>query len=94
MDFGGALVRAFSQKLCQNIGRMALSNYLLQTLICTTIFYHLGYFYQFTRLELLLFIPPIWGINVLFSYCWLRFFKQGPVGVVLATINRQTVLSF
>ncbi|MTC37386.1 DUF418 domain-containing protein [Providencia alcalifaciens] len=77
--FWGRFSQSIFAKALQNIGRMALSNYLLQTLICTTIFYHLGYFYQFTRLELLLFIPPIWGINVLFSYCWLRFFKQGPV---------------
>lgn len=65
--------------LLQNIGKMALSNYLLQTLICTTIFYHFGYFNQFTRVELLAFILPIWSINFAFSYYWLRQFKQGPM---------------
>ncbi|HEQ1858767.1 TPA: DUF418 domain-containing protein [Providencia alcalifaciens] len=77
--FWGIFSRSVLAKALQNVGRMALSNYLLQTLICTTIFYHLGYFYQFSRVELLAFIPPIWAANLLFSYCWLRFFKQGPV---------------
>lgn len=66
-------------KILQSIGRMALTNYLLQTLICTTIFYHLGYFNSFSRSELLGFIVPIWLVNMLFSYCWLRFFNQGPI---------------
>lgn len=61
------------------VGRMALSNYLLQTLICTTLFYRFGLFMQFDRLELLAIVPVIWLINILFSLLWLRFFAQGPV---------------
>lgn len=63
----------------KDVGRMALSNYILQTLICTPVFYHLGYFNQFTRAELLIFIPIIWLANLLFSYYWLRLFQQGPL---------------
>lgn len=62
-----------------NIGRMALSNYLLQTLICTTIFYQLDYFGDFNRLELLIFIIPIWLTNIAFSSLWLSYFSQGPI---------------
>lgn len=61
------------------VGRMALTNYLLQTLICTTLFYHLGLFMRFDRLQLLAFVPPIWAINLLVSSLWLRRFRQGPV---------------
>lgn len=61
------------------VGRMALTNYLLQTLICTTLFYHLGLFMSFDRLQLLAFVPPIWAVNLLVSSLWLRRFRQGPV---------------
>ncbi|EIW8502787.1 DUF418 domain-containing protein YeiB [Klebsiella pneumoniae] len=61
------------------VGRMALTNYLLQTLICTTLFYHLGLFMRFDRLQLLAFVPPIWAVNLLISSLWLRRYRQGPV---------------
>ncbi len=59
------------------VGRMALTNYLLQTLICTTLFYHLGLFMQFDRLELLAFVIPVWLANIFFSVIWLRYFRRG-----------------
>lgn len=61
------------------VGRMALSNYLLQTLICTTLFYQFGLFMKFNRLQLLAFVPPVWAVNILFSVYWLRHFRQGPL---------------
>lgn len=61
------------------VGRMALSNYLLQTLICTTLFNRFGLFMKFDRLQLLVFVPAVWAINLLFSVWWLRHFRQGPV---------------
>ncbi|MDU6412743.1 MAG: DUF418 domain-containing protein, partial [Yersiniaceae bacterium] len=61
------------------IGRMALSNYLLQTLICTTLFYVIGLYDQFSRLQLLAFVPAVWLVNLLFSLLWLRYFAQGPM---------------
>lgn len=61
------------------VGRMALSNYLLQTLICTTLFYHFKLFMKFDRLQLLAFVPCIWVVNLWFSVWWLRRFRQGPV---------------
>ncbi|WHP32899.1 DUF418 domain-containing protein YeiB [Trabulsiella odontotermitis] len=82
-----ALVYGFWPQICHSrlvaaivcVGRMALSNYLLQTLICTTLFYHLDLFMKFDRLQLLGFILPIWIINLAFSVLWLRRFRQGPV---------------
>ncbi|QUI98289.1 DUF418 domain-containing protein [Salmonella enterica subsp. enterica] len=44
---------------------MALTNYLLQTIICTTLFFiSLKAFMKFNRLELLFFVVPVaWAIN-------------------------------
>ncbi|AUX73132.1 DUF418 domain-containing protein YeiB [Erwinia pyrifoliae] len=60
------------------VGRMALSNYLLQTLICTTLFNHFALFNHLNRLQLLALVPAIWLVNLLFSVFWLRLFRQGP----------------
>ncbi|GDX04676.1 DUF418 domain-containing protein YeiB [Buttiauxella sp. A111] len=62
-----------------HVGRMALSNYLLQTLICTTFFFHMNGYMKFDRLSLLAFVPFVWAMNILFSLLWLRYFRQGPV---------------
>lgn len=61
------------------VGRMALTNYLLQTLICTTLFYRFGLFLHYDRLTLLAFVPPVWAVNILFSVIWLRYFRRGPL---------------
>ncbi|EPE7077295.1 DUF418 domain-containing protein YeiB [Cronobacter sakazakii] len=61
------------------VGRMALTNYLLQSLICTTLFNRFGLFMQFDRLSLLAFVPAVWAVNLVFSVLWLRYFRQGPL---------------
>lgn len=61
------------------VGRMALSNYLLQTIICTTLFFRFSLYMKFDRLQLLAFVPAVWAVNLLFSVLWLRYFRQGPI---------------
>ena len=72
----------------QCVGRMALSNYLLQTLICTTLFYRFNLFLKFDRLHLLALVPAIWLVNILFSVLWLRFFPQGPLEWIWRKLTR------
>lgn len=61
------------------VGRMALTNYLLQTLICTTFFNFFGFFLHFDRLQLLAMVPLVWACNLLVTLLWLRYFRQGPL---------------
>lgn len=60
------------------VGRMALTNYLLQTLICTFFFNILGFYQHFDRLQLLALVPLVWVINLAVTLTWLRYFPQGP----------------
>lgn len=63
------------------VGRMALSNYLLQSLICTTIFYGYGLarFGKVTPSLGLLLTLTIFLIQIPLSVWWLRRFQFGPV---------------
>ena len=61
-------------------GRMALSNYLLQTIICTTLFYNYGFgLYGKVGPALgIVFTLVIWGAQIPLSAWWLRRFRFGP----------------
>jgi len=63
------------------VGRLALSNYLLQSLICTTIFYGhgLGLFGEIDRAAQVAIVVLIWGFELVISTLWLRRFSMGPV---------------
>ncbi|WMS86381.1 DUF418 domain-containing protein [Pleionea litopenaei] len=65
----------------QSVGRMAFTNYILQSLLATTLFYGFGfgYFGQVERPELIMITLGIWLVIVIFSVIWLRTFTQGPL---------------
>jgi len=62
-------------------GRMALTNYLMQSLVCTWIFYGygLGYFEQLARAWQPLFALALFAVQVLLSRWWLSRFRFGPM---------------
>ena len=63
------------------MGRMALSNYLSQTLICTTLFYGHGFglFGTVERWQQLLIALGILAIQMIISVLWLRHLRHGPM---------------
>jgi len=63
------------------VGRMALSNYLLQSLICTTIFYSYGLalFGKVSPSLGLLLTVAVFLIQMPLSVWWLRRFQFGPI---------------
>ena len=62
-------------------GRMALTNYLTQSVVCTLIFnaYGLGYFNKLSLGVSLLLVLVIFTLQVLFSRWWLAQFRFGPL---------------
>jgi uncharacterized protein len=63
------------------VGRTALTNYLLQTIICTTIFYGHGFglFGRVDRAGQLAIVFAIWAFELAASSLWVRYFALGPV---------------
>ena len=63
------------------VGRLAFSNYLGQTLICTTIFYGhgLGLFARTERWHDLVIVLAVWAVQLVVSPWWLARYRFGPM---------------
>ena len=63
-----------------SVGRMALSNYLGQSLLCGILFYSVGFglYGRFTGYYLYLLALAIWVVQILLSHWWLARFRFGP----------------
>jgi uncharacterized protein len=64
-----------------SVGRMAFTNYLMQTIICTLFFYGygFGYFGRLSLPQLYFFVAEIWLVQTVCSIVWLRYYEYGPV---------------
>ena len=62
------------------VGRMAFTNYLMQTIICTTIFYGhgLGLFGAVERTGQISIVFGVWIFQLIISPIWLKYFEFGP----------------
>ena len=74
-----AALRRFTRPFAA-VGRTALTNYLLQTVLCTTVFYGhgLGWFGSVDRLGQLGVAAGVWAVQLAVSPLWLRRFRFGP----------------
>jgi uncharacterized protein len=63
------------------VGRMALTNYLLQTVICVLLFYGYGFglFGKFGALVSTLIALAIFAVQIVLSSLWLKYFRYGPM---------------
>ena len=75
-----ASTRSFLAKKLAAVGRTALSTYLLQSIICSFIFYGhgLALFGDLDRSAQAVIVLGIWVFNITFSNIWLYFFQYGP----------------
>lgn len=68
----------FLRRAVAAVGQMAVTNYLMQSVICTTLFVGLGWYNQLERHQLYYVMFAIWGVQLVFSALWLRAFRFGP----------------
>ncbi|MEC7583589.1 MAG: DUF418 domain-containing protein [Planctomycetota bacterium] len=75
-------IRSFQQRLAA-LGQMAFTNYLMQTALCTTLFYGqffgLGYYGSFERWQQALVVIAVWILQLWYSPLWLARFRFGPM---------------
>ena len=71
------------------MGQTALSNYLLQTVLCTTLFYGHGFglFGRVERTTQIGIVVAIWILQLAISPIWLRRFRFGPAEWVWRTLT-------
>lgn len=62
------------------VGRLALTNYLLQTILCTTLFYGHGFglFGRVERVGQIAIVAGVWAMQLALSVLYLRHFRIGP----------------
>ena len=62
------------------VGRMALTNYLLQSLLCTYIFYGygLGLYGSVERTGQMAVVVSVWIVQLILSPLWMKHFRFGP----------------
>lgn len=63
------------------IGRTAFSNYILQTVLCTTLFLSYGFamFGRLDRAQLWIVVAGVWSVQLLVSPWWVARFRYGPL---------------
>jgi uncharacterized protein len=67
-------------KALANVGQMAFTNYLMQSIFCTVFFYGYGLsnYNNLRYYQLYYVVGAIWVFQIIFSVIWLRYFKFGP----------------
>jgi uncharacterized protein len=60
------------------VGQMAFTNYLMQSIITSIVFYGFNLFGRLERFELYYVVGAIWVFQIIFSHIWLRYFSFGP----------------
>ena len=66
---------------CAAVGQMALTNYVMHSVICGLVFFGIGFsmFGEMQRYELYYVVFGIWILQLIVSPIWLKYFRFGPL---------------
>jgi uncharacterized protein len=78
------------------VGKMALTNYIMHSVICAIVFTGIGFslFGKLQRYELYFVVLSIWSFQFIVSPLWLRYFQFGPLEWLWRTLTYQKVQPF
>src|SRR5262249_2523276 len=84
------------QSRLRAVGRLALTNYLMQSVLCGFIFYGygLGLIGRVSRVQALGIVLAVWLVQLFLSPLWLRFFRMGPVEWLCRSLAEPRPLPF
>jgi uncharacterized protein len=76
------------------VGKLALTNYFIQTIFCTIFFYSygMGYYGRLTQWQLYLFAGEVIMVQIFLSVIWLKYYNYGPVEWLVRRISSGKVL--
>ncbi len=88
MAHAAALILMYQSGFAKNlfsrlvaVGRMALTNYISHSVICTLFFfgYGLNYYGEFEFYQIYFIVLTIWAFQLIISPIWLKYFQFGPL---------------
>lgn len=84
------------KKYLASVGKMSLTNYILQSLILTTLSlpYGFGYFGKISMIQGIMLTVVIYAFQIILSALWLRYFYSGPIEWVWKSVTYKKSLPF
>jgi uncharacterized protein len=81
----------FLQKSLAAVGKLALSNYLMHSIVTSIIFYGDGFslYGRLQRYELYYIVAALWIFQLIVSPIWLRYFQYGPAEWIWRSLTYQ-----
>jgi uncharacterized protein len=86
----------FLKRSLAAVGRMALTNYIMHSVICAFVFTGIGFalYGELQRYELYYVVISIWIFQLIVSPIWLKYFRFGPLEWLWRTLTYKKVQTF
>jgi uncharacterized protein len=86
----------FLKRSLAAVGRMALTNYIMHSVICAIIFTGVGFsmFGKLQRYELYYVVIAIWIFQLIMSPIWLKYFRFGPLEWMWRSLTYKQIQPF
>ncbi|WP_318262421.1 DUF418 domain-containing protein [Oceanobacillus manasiensis] len=78
----------------QYVGRMALSNYIAQSIVCFLVFYIIGFYGSMTPMSLILMVLIVYSFQASLSKWWLTHYRFGPLEWLWRSLTYKNIQQF